>query len=158
MKTKMRKKVAPVESTKDFRLRMSKAMRGAAGAETPAEIDARFSPNRASAWVLRNPRKRRNGTGKTITAARTMKLVGDPSHVHIDGIKTRHPVWRFEPTDKRGVLMSVTPQEHWRSDGRKQFRITVTDEDGDTAVIWMPFKAFRALNHWGMAIAKKGKK
>jgi hypothetical protein len=139
-----RKKVAPVESVKAFRLRIAKKMNGeAAKSKLPPEIDARLSPNRASAAVLRNAKKK-------VKAKRTTIQAPAEPEVHILNARSELPIWQFTSGKLRIEL--------WPNRATDTFTVAVTDIKADRGVlIEMPFKAFRSLNHWGMPIAKKGK-
>jgi len=72
------------------------------------------------------------------------------ARVHILNAKKKHPLWIWDDVPNQR-LMEVDPV------AGNQFRVRVTGPTGQIEV-FLPFKAFRALNHFGMPIAEKEKK
>jgi hypothetical protein len=130
------------ETTDDFSDRIAVMMRG-----RPNELDAKQSPNRAHPCVVRKTKT----YGKNAWDKPSKE--DEPSGVQILNARGTMPLWTFKKNIGKGVKEEMTVSPTGGIGG--EFRITMKDADGDTAVIWMSFKAFRALNHWGMPIAQK---
>lgn len=174
---KRSKKLAPVkrESVADFRARIAALARknGLAekqeGIRTEADREAYLAAHPTvnpiktygyNHWDVKDPKRpfatmdaevTRAMKGGAVTDKKFVpKLNNKESKVSIANIRSDTPVWRFE-TGKADQVLEITPNH------KSEMRITVVDADGDTAVIWMPAKAFRALVHWSSAFVKKGK-
>jgi hypothetical protein len=137
--TMKKKRYAKVESVDDFADRVSVIMKGKTftGDGKLVKLSNKAKGIDPERPIVR-PGKPTYGYNKWDKPKKDVTIINPRGHT---------PVWSYADD---GEAMSVSPTAD-----RRYLRFSVSDADNDTSVIWLPMKAFRALSHWGMPIARR---